>query len=197
LTSSGSPCRSAAWAIAAGAVLGTAGCVDPQQVEGFRSQVSEVRDRLQAESRAWEERLAQLEPESALAADTRAALARVRAQHAAADAAVQNVDMLLTRATHPSSPIAQGVNDLSPWLPPPLQLPLALGAALVLSLARAAQLKRGISSIAQGFEKALEEDPAFADRFRAHANTFRTIQTPAAKRAVDEATGHTLVRLPI
>jgi hypothetical protein len=171
--------------------------VDPQQVEGFRSQVSEVRDRLQAESRAWEERLAQLEPESALAADTRAALARVRAQQAAAEAAAEQLELVLSRGMAEQSPIAQGVKDLSPWLPGPVQLPLALGTAFVLTLARAAQLKRGMASIAQGFQKAIEEDEAFAARFQAHANTFRVIQTPAAKRAIDEATGQTLVRLPI
>jgi hypothetical protein len=172
------------------------GCAEPQ-LQAFRENAAGLRDQLHQESLAWEHRLQQLGPAHPLTPDTSAALARTRAAHAAAQAALEQIDLVATRATSPESPVAQTVEGLSPLIPEPVRLPLALGLALALSLARAAQLKKAMISIAQGFEKAIEEDPAFADRFRLHANTFRTIQTPTAKRAIDEITGDRLIRLPI
>ncbi len=178
-------------------LAGLAGCVDTGQVEAFRGEVVQLRDELHRESEAWEQRLKQLEPSHPLEPQVRAALARSRALEAAASAAVEQVDLVLKEATDPESPVAQTVNGLSPWIPEPARLPIALGLALAAALGRSVQLKRGMVSIARSFQKALEEDPALQERFRQHANTFRAIQTPAAQRIVDEVTGDKLVRLPL
>jgi hypothetical protein len=174
-----------------------AGCVDTAQLQAFRTDLVQLKGDLHQEAENLQEQLAQLDPTHPLHADVRAALSRARAKEAAATAAVEQADLVLTRATDPQSPVAQTVNQLAPWLPAAAQLPLALGIALAASLGRAVQLKRGMISIAQGFQKALEEDEAFAARFREHANTFRTIQTRTARRVVDEATSDRSLRLPV
>lgn len=179
------------------ALGGLAGCVDTREVEAFRAEVVQLRDELHGESEAWEQRLKQLEPSHPLEPQVRAALARSRALEAAAVAAVEQVDLVLKEATDPASPVAQTVDGLSPWLPEPARLPIALGLALAATLGRTVQLKRGMVSIAKGIQKAIEEDPGFQERFKQHANTFRAIQTRAAQRIVDEATGEKLVKLPV
>jgi hypothetical protein len=171
------------------------GCVDTREVESFRLEVVQLRDELRQESEAWEKRLATLEPQDPLEPQVRAALARSRALEAAANAAVEQVDLVLKDAA--SGPAGQTVQDLSPFIPEPARLPIALGVALAAAIGRSVQLKRGMVSIARGFQKAIEEDPAFQERFRQHANTFRAIQTRAAQRIVDEATSERLVRLPV
>jgi hypothetical protein len=178
--------------------FGAAGCADLDQARALRSRASELQQQFHDESQAWEDRLAHTDPRDAGAADTRAALARARAREAAAAAAVEQVDQVIREAASPDSPTGQTVGAVAPFLPEPVRLPLLLGSALVFSLARAAQLKRATASIAGSLQKAIDEDEQFAARFKAHANTFRSIQTPAAKRIVDHTTGdRPLLSLPI
>jgi hypothetical protein len=184
--------------LAAALCLGVAGCSSLDDAQAFRSRAAELQQQFHAESEAWQDRLEHTDPHDAGAADTRAALARARAKESAAAAAVEQVDQVIHDATSPDSPTGQTIGAVAPFLPEPLRLPILLGSALVFSLARAAQLKRGMSSIAQGLQKVIDEDDQFAGRFRAHANTFRSIQTRTAKRVVDEATADRfMVRLPI
>jgi hypothetical protein len=61
-----------------------------------------------------------------------------------------------------------------------------LTVGLATSLVRSRQLREAASSIARSIDKALEEDAKLAERFRQHASTLRTIQTPLAKKIVDE-----------
>lgn len=178
--------------------LGTAGCTSLDDAQAFRSRAADLQQQFHAETRAWQDRLENLDPHDAGAADTRAALARARAKESAAAAAVEQVDQVIHDATSPDSPTGQTIGAVAPFLPEPLRLPILLGSALVFSLARAAQLKRGMSSIARGLQKAIDDDLQFAAQFKAHANTFRGIQTRTAKRVVDEATADQfMVRLPI
>jgi hypothetical protein len=138
-----------------------------------------------------------MDPKDPARADAEAALARAKATEAAADAATQQVDLVLNRAAHPDDALGQAVGLASPWLPEPVRVPLALGAALVVSLVRAVQLKQGMASIAQGLNKAMAEDEQFKSSFKRHANTFRTIQTPLAKKVVDQTLRPPLLRLPV
>jgi hypothetical protein len=178
--------------------LGAAGCASLDNAQALRSRAADLQQQFHAESDAWQQRLDHMDPLDAGAADTRAALARARAKEAAAAAAVQQADQVIHDATSPDSPTGQTIGAVAPFLPEPLRLPLLLGSALVFSLARAAQLKRATASIATGLEKAIQEDEAFAARFRAHAGTFRSIQTPTAKRVVDETTSDGfMLRLPL
>jgi hypothetical protein len=157
-------------------------------VREFRDQAAAVRDRSHADSDAWSRRLASMKADAPARADAEAALARSRAQEAAADAATKQVDLVMNGAAQPQDTLGQTVGAVSPLLPEPIRLPLALGAALIASLVRSAQLKQGMASIATGLNKAMEEDEQFKAGFRRHANTFRSIQTPLAKKVVDQTT---------
>lgn len=178
-------------------VVLAAGCVEMGEVRAFRDRAAALSEQWGAESRAWAQRLEGMTPDDPLRPDVEAALARARAKEAAAQAAVQQVDLLIQRAANPDDALGQAVEIAAPWIPAPARAPLALGAALVAALVRAAQLKRGMISIARGINKAMEEDDQFRAGFQRHANTFRAIQTPLAKRVVDEASGRRIVRLPV
>jgi hypothetical protein len=162
-----------------------AGCVDEAQVGALRSDASGLAQRWSQESRAWESRVAGMTADDPLRPDAEAALARAKAKEAAASAAVTQVDLIVARARNPEDP--QGLGAFGALLPEPVRWPLALGAALVGSFVRQRQLKEGMTSIAQGLGKAMEEDAAFESAFKKHANTFRAIQTPTAKRVIDAA----------
>jgi hypothetical protein len=163
------------------------GCVDLPRVNAFREDVAGLGRDWAAQSRALEARLAAMKADDPVRPDVQAALARARAKEAAAEAAVEQVDLVVNRAKNPDDPLGQSVGMLSPLLPEPARWPLALGAALVASLVRARQLKQGMASVAVGLDKAMEADPEFASGFRKHANTFRSIQTPVAKRVIDQS----------
>jgi len=161
--------------------------VDLPRVEAFRSDVAGLGSRWAEQSRALEARLAGMKADDPLRPDAQAALARAKAKEAAAEAAVQQVDLVVARAKNPDDPLGQSVGALSPLLPEPARWPLALGAALIASLARARQLKEGLTSVATGLDKAMADDPEFATGFKKHANTFRSIQTPTARKVIDAA----------
>jgi hypothetical protein len=163
------------------------GCVDMGEVRQFRDRTERLREAYSADTGAWERRVAGMAADDPRRADAQAALARARARQAAAEAAVRQVDTVISGAEHPDDTLGQTVQAVSPWLPAPVRLPLALAAALGASLIRGNQLKRGMISIAHGLNKAMDEDPEFRAGFKRHANTFRAIQTPAASRAVDQA----------
>ena len=67
-----------------------------------------------------------------------------------------------------------------------------------MTLLRARQMKSALVSVAKGLDKAMQTDDQFKARFAANAPLFRSVQTPAAKRVVDEATSDGfMVRLPV
>ena len=162
------------------------GCVDLPRVEAFRSDAAKLSRDWAGQTAAWERKLAAMPADDPMRPDAEAALARARAKEAAADAAVRQVDLVVSRAKNPDDPLGQSVGMLSPLLPEPVRWPLALGAALVASVVRARQLKDGMVSIATGLDRAMTDDPDFAAKFRQHATTFRSIQTPVAKRVIDQ-----------
>jgi hypothetical protein len=77
-------------------------------------------------------------------------------------------------------------DDLLDLIPGPWKVAAVLTVGLATSLVRSRQLREAASSIARSIDKALEEDAKLAERFRQHASTLRTIQTPLAKKIVDE-----------
>jgi hypothetical protein len=182
---------------AATVLTAAGGCVDMQEVRAMRDQAAQLRDDLRTQEADWERRASALPRGSPGAAEARAALAAARAKEAAVSAAVSAADAVLARANNPDEPLSQAAKGVAPLLPEPARTPVLLGAALVATLLRAAALKRGLTSVAAGLEKAMEEDDQFRQRFKAHANTFRTIQTRTARRTVDEVTGDRRVRLPV
>lgn len=179
------------------AIAATAGCVDMNQVRLFRDNAAAVRDDLKGQAAALQRQLAGMNADDPARPDLEAALARAKAKEAAADAAIKQVDLVVSQAAHPDTTLGKAVDLASPWLPEPVRVPLALGAALAAALARAAQLKKGMTSIADGLNKAMEEDPEFKAHFKRHANTFRAIQTPTARKVVDQTQRHGAVQVPV
>jgi hypothetical protein len=179
-------------------VATSSGCLDMSDALSYRDQAASIRDDLARQEAAWQARLADEPAASPDRPQIEAIAGWARAKHAAADAAVRQVDSVLAEANNPRDPVSQAVGAIAPWLPEPIRTPLALGTALAVTVLRARRLKVGMASIAQGLQRAMREDEQFAMRFRQHAQTFRTSQTPLARRIVDETTSDRfMMRLPI
>lgn len=190
------------WAfLAIGLALCLGGCVDMGELDKFREDAAALRDDLSAREADWLQRLESMSPGDPLRTSVEAELAAAKAKTAVADAALKRIDQVLDRAKNPGGyddPLGRTVGLVLPWLPEPMRTPAALGAALVATLWRSRQLKQAAVSIARGVNKAMQEDEQFRTAFKRHAGTFRTIQTPAARRIVDEATNERfMVRLPV
>lgn len=174
-------------------VAALAGCASWTEVEQVRARAEAYRDELAAQRHAAEAALADAQRAGRADSPDAQELARLRdrlaAQHDLADAAAREIDLLLARARGQAKddPVGQTIGTITPWLPTPLAVPVGLGAAAILGLARAAQLKKAALSIAQGLDKAMARDPDFKSRFHAHADLFRVVQTPTARRLVDES----------
>jgi hypothetical protein len=181
------------WLVLASLFL--SGCVDLAKVESMRSEAVKLREALHQESQKWESRIAALPPNDPLRADGEAALAVTKARAAAIDAAILELDQVIKEAKNPSDPL---VSVTAPLLPEPLRSPYLLGAALLATLARAVQLKRGMASIAKSLEKAMEEDDQLRAGMKRSAGTLRSIQTRTAQKIVNQATGRgPVLALPI
>jgi len=167
------------------------GCADiPQTVAAataLREDAARARDRLAGELAGLEQARADLPPDAPSAPDLDAAIGLARARAAALDAAVLHADRVLAEMGRPTDALTQGVGMLTPLLPPPAQGPTLLAAALVATLLRARQVRKGAGSIAASIQNALR-DPDFRAAFERHADAIRSIQTPTARRIVDEVT---------
>lgn len=179
------------------------GCLDAAGIERFRNDLAGVRQDLADREVAWQMQIDRLKSSGAAEGDpvlreARAGLAEAGAARAATDAALARLDQVVADATSPTSDVGRTVGVVAPLLPGPVQAPLLLGSALLLALARAWQMKRGLVSVVEGIRRAMNDDESFAARFREHANTFRITQTPAAQRIVNEVKRDSLLaRLPI
>jgi hypothetical protein len=183
----------------AGMSIAVAGCQSTADALRFRAGAMEFRDTLQQEAALWESRVAALPADHPLGPEAAASLARARSKLAKIEAAIGEMNMVIEEAANPTDTLTRAVGAIAPLAPEPARLGLLLGAALTVTVARAAQLKRGMASIARGIQKAMEEDEDFRRTFRRHANTFRAIQTAAARRVVDETTHREgfMIRLPV
>jgi hypothetical protein len=176
--------------------------LDIGQVEAARADAAEVRDDLDRRVLVEEARVREMEQEGRDASDpmlvqARGDLSSYRAQRSTVDAAIQQVDQVLSEVRNPTDPLSRLASQVSPLFPEPWRSPLLLGAAAGAALLRAAQLRRALTSVARGIDVAMREDPAFKEKFLEHANTFRTIQTATAQRVVDELRKPGIVRLPV
>lgn len=115
-----------------------------------------------------------------------------------AEAGAAHVSEVLAEIENPDSALNNSVGLALPLLPGPWQAPVLLGAALFLTVARAAQLKRGMVSVIESVRRAGLEDAEFQQRLAKNATIMRLTQTPTAARTVDSVLGGTLgARLPI
>ncbi|GAB4384088.1 MAG: hypothetical protein Kow0022_05600 [Phycisphaerales bacterium] len=177
-------------------VLG--GCVDHARLAALRDQAALVRDELQTEV-ARLEQASQSEgagPEVREAAS--AAAVELRERLASLDQAITTLDEVASSAQTPDMLINQLTSQAVPLLPEPFRSPALLLGALAAALFRAGQLKRAAGSIAASIAKAAEKDEQFRSAIQRHADTLRSMQTPTAKRIVDERTRDGfMLRLPI
>lgn len=187
-------------AIAIAALVTSPGCSDftADDARAFRDHAAQVRDDLAARTTELES-LRETYPEGAPErADLDAAIDTAGAKTAALDAAIAHLDLVLAEADAPTDGLTIAARDVAPFLPEPVRLPLLLGGALAATLLRARQLKQGAGSIARSLSTAMKGDPELQAAVARHADTLRTIQTPTARRIVDEHTKDApMIRLPI
>ena len=115
-----------------------------------------------------------------------ALMAQINAKLAVVDAAVIHADQVIESASNPSDPLTIGADAISPWVPAPIQAPLVLGAALLATLIRSRSLSSGARSIVESINHVMGKDESFKAVFSSNADTIRTIQTPAARKMVDQ-----------
>jgi len=166
--------------------LGAGGCIDVGAVRDARDRAHALSERLDTRARDLDAMLSDLDPGSAAHAEASAQLGETLAMRDAVQVAVSRADAVLREAESPTEPISQAVGFVAPWVPEPARAPLVLGGALLATAARARQLRQAAASIARGIERAMEDDPGFAQQFQSHAPTMRSIQTHAAARIVDQ-----------
>lgn len=166
------------------------GCADLQgaiaKTSAWRDEASSVRDTLRGQIQAMESEIKTLEPGSVPAIELAAEIKLAHAKQSAIDAAIAQAEMVLDEARQPSDSITTIARGVSSWVPAPIQGPLVLGAALIATLARSRQLKQSSASIVNSIAHVLERDDQFKALFESHANTIRSIQTPIARKMVDQ-----------
>jgi len=174
------------------------GCVDQAQLVALRDQAQGVRTELEAEVTRLDQNALKPGLKDELRLASADAATQLRAKLTDLDAGVTGLDQIIAAEQNPE-PLWGTVTDaVVPVLPEPLRSPMLLLGALGLAIARAAQLKRAAGSIAKGIVKASEKDDEFRSVFTRNADTFRAVQTPAAKRIVDEKVKPGfMMRLPI
>lgn len=166
-------------------LLAPAGCVTSEEARASREQAIAARDRLVASSLDLQSRLASLAPDDPSRPTLEARLAHTRASISTLSDGIAVIDAGLRSAAQPTDPV---VDVLSEILPAPWRAPLLLGGVGLGLFIRSRQLRAGITTIAQGIEIAKSQDPLFKASFERHANTFRSIQSPLARKVVDTVT---------
>ena len=167
--------------------LAPVGCTTLHDARASRDQAVAAREHLRAAALSIESRLASLAPGDPARPALESRLARSRTTTDAISAGIDQIDIALLAADQPTGadPI---IDAISAVIPGPWQAPLLLGGAAVGLFLRSRQLRHAVTTIAQGIEIAKREDPAFKEIFDRHANTFRSLQSPMARRLVDTIT---------
>jgi hypothetical protein len=166
------------------------GCADLQgaiaKTSAWRDEASSIRDTLRGQIQAMQSEIETLEPGSVPAIELAAEIKLAHAKQSAIDAAIAQAELVLDEARQPSDSITTIARGVSSWVPAPIQGPLVLGAALIATLARSRQLKQSSASIVNSIAHVLERDDQFKTLFESHADTIRSIQTPIARKMVDQ-----------
>ncbi len=180
-----------------GLTLPLSGCVDSAQLAALREQAVAVRSELATEVHRLETD-AQVQSDPVLAEASGQAATALAERLSEIDQAIAALDRVLAAEQSPDALIQQIAGEAVPLLPEPLRSPALLVGALLASLFRASQLKRAAGSIAISIAKAAEKDEQFRSAIQRHADTLRSVQTPTAKRIVDERLHEGfMLRLPV
>ncbi len=161
-------------------------CSTLEDLVGLRDRAVVERDRLDDHASTLESQLASTPTNDPARPALEADLAAARTQRDLYNADVDRINQVIAQAQNPTDPIAQAVGLVAPFLPVPARTPLVLGAALLGTVLRMHQLRQGLTSVARGFEIAKRDDPDFNARFAANAPTFRAIQTPLARKLINQ-----------
>lgn len=169
------------------------GCEGLPDAVALRERAGAMQEAVRADVNAQREVLEQMKQAGAELSspgvrEAAATLAQMEAHARTLDAAVGELDALITEASHPTHPISEGVELISRSLPEPLRSPVVLGGALLALAVRANRLRAALASVAQSIEKAKQNDEQFRRSFKENASTIRSIQTPTARSIVDAAT---------
>jgi hypothetical protein len=171
-------------------IIPLSGCTDLKgaiaQTGAWRDQAATIQSTLDEQIIVMQSELAAIDPDSALAQHLIADIKLAQAKHASLGAAIAQADIVLKEVKQPTDPMTQIAQGVSAWVPAPIQGPLVLGAALIASLARSSQLKRTGTSIVNSIRHVLERDEQLKAIFASHADTIRSIQTPNARKLVDQ-----------
>jgi len=166
------------------------GCSDLQgaiaQTSAWRDNASTLRDDLDQQLQSLRLQQQHAEPGSTIEQQLDTQVRLAQAKRSALDAAIAQADEVLQEAQQPSDALTSIAHGLSAWVPAPVQGPLVLGAALIATLARSRQLKQSSTSIIQSIAHVLDRDEQFKSIFAQHSDTIRSIQTPAARKLVDQ-----------
>ncbi|MEX0876608.1 MAG: hypothetical protein WD114_04030 [Phycisphaerales bacterium] len=178
--------------IAVFAAAGLGGCADLQgaiaRTTAWRADAQGLRDDLGGQLAQLQAHRDSLPPDSPDGPAIDAAIGATHAKLSALDAAIAHADLVLEEAANPSDSLTRLAHGISAWVPAPAQGPLILGAALAATFMRSRQLKAGAASIIRSIDHVMQRDDQFREVFARHADTIRTIQTPAARRLVDATT---------
>ncbi|MHA7814499.1 MAG: hypothetical protein ACX94C_14035 [Phycisphaerales bacterium] len=169
---------------------GITGCTDLQgaitKASAWRDEAQTIQGTLDEQAGSLRTQLAALDPDSPEARQLDTDISLLDAKRAALSAAIARANLVLEEAHNPSDSLTVLARGVSSWVPAPVQGPLVLGAALLASLARSRKLKQSSASIVDSIAHVLERDEAFRSLFDAHADTVRSIQTPGARKLVDQ-----------
>lgn len=161
-------------------------CINMEEVMLAKRQAMSLREELAAEAGRLEELLGTLPADDPARGAVQAQLERTRALARGVEVTLEKVEEVLAEVEEPSDPISALVGAVAPWVPEPARTPLVLGGALAATLVRARRLRQGISSFVQGLDQAMQEDEAFAQKFKEHAERIRASHTALAAKVVDE-----------
>jgi hypothetical protein len=170
--------------------LGCVGCADLggaiAQTSAWRDEAVTIRDELDAQLGSLRQQQTQQQPGSPEFDRLESLIKLAQAKRAGLDVAIDQAQRVLDEAQNPSDALTQIAHGVSAWVPAPAQGPIVLGAALVATLARSRQLKESSRSIIDSISHVLERDEQLRALFTQHADTIRSIQTPAARKLVDQ-----------
>lgn len=184
-----------------GVVFGVlAGCGVEGGLLAMRDQAEQVHAQIEADRAALLASAGALPPGDPGRSRIEALAAERAGQAGATASAIERLDALLASAEagDGAGTIEGGVGAVLPFLPAGAQLPVLLAGGLAASLWRATRLKQSAVSIAEGLEKAMRDDDQLREGVKRNAGVLRAVQTPTAKRIVDEVTkDKAMVRLPV
>lgn len=180
--------------LVAGGMLVLGGCVSVADVERLREDSVAMRETLREQREELERRLEVLPEDDPAREGIRKGIESSRTVEESLEAGVREVDRAMAAVNNPAgippgeeSTVGVVAGTVATVLPPQWRMPLILGGALLGALARARQLRVSMASVVKSIELAKREDEQFRVRFHENSAAIRSVQTPLARRLVDQS----------